>query len=291
MPKIDFLIARDKCRGKEGNIRDVNLVKTFLNKGYSCGMISSCHLVHSQLKKEGVFSIQMLEMIKVPSRLENIEERAKRIEDEYNIPSLKRFIFPERCYYNEAEDYLFRKAIIYFEELERLFNRLEVGCLVQGQGSQINVRAMYFIARKRGIPVIYFGESLFPGKILLFSDEMKTLDRFKNISWEEMSDRQKKEIENYIQQTREKKGVFSYSLLFNQKAKITRNLIGLREYVKNKQFKGLKDAFKRKFERSISYVFNKIFSRLIYQEDLKDEKFIYFPLHTPDDAVCRCPIR
>lgn len=285
MLKIDFLITRDRCRAKEGNIRDVNLVKTFLKKGYSCGLISSCQIIHSQLKKDGIFSVQMLETIKVPSKLKNINGRAGRIEKEYNIPSLKRFIFPEKCYYNEDEDYLFRKAIIYFEELEKLFNReIEVKCLIQSEGGQINIRALYFIAKKRGIPVIYAGEGLFPNKILLYSDEMKTLDRFRDISWEKMTSQQRKEIENHIQQFRKKQGVFSYSLLFNQKAKIIRSFIGLQEYIKNKQFKELKDALVRGIKKAISDASNKFFSSFFCQSNLKDEKFIYFPLHMPDDS-------
>ena len=108
MTKIDFLVTRDLCMGKEGNARDINLIKTFLKKGYSSGTVTSCQRIHSQLKKEGIFSVQLLKEIKVPSELENIAERAGRIEEQYNIPSLRNFVFPEKCYYQEDEDFVFR---------------------------------------------------------------------------------------------------------------------------------------------------------------------------------------
>ena len=122
MLKIDFLFTRNLCRAEEGNIRDINLVKTFLKKGYSSGMITSCQRIHAQLKKEGIFSIQLFKEIKVPSKLGQIDERAARIEDQYDIPSLKNFVFAEKCYYHEEEDYLIRKAIVFFEWLEKLFD-------------------------------------------------------------------------------------------------------------------------------------------------------------------------
>ena len=284
MSKIDFLITRDLCMGKEGNIRDINLIKTFLGKGYSSGTITSCERIHSQLKKEGIFSVQLLKEIKVPSKLENINGRASRIENQYNIPSLKNFVFTEKCYYEEDEDYLIRKAIVYFEWLEKFFDRNEIKCLVQPQGGQINIRALYHIAKKRGIPVIYFGESLFPNKMFLYSDEMKSLDKFRDISWKEMSSQQKEETEQYLQQFRNKQGVFPDTLLVTKRDKITHRFIALQEYIKNKKFQGLKNAFIRKFKRGIFNTFNKVFSNFIYQRDLKNEKFIYFPLHIPDDS-------
>lgn len=284
MFKIDFLITRDRCRAEEGNKRDINLVRAFLKKGYSCGMISGCRLIHSQLKKEGIFSFLMHENIKIPLKLENMVARAGRIQDKYNIPSLKRFIFPEKCYYNEDEDYLFRKAIVYFEELEKLFDQFDIKCLVQSQGGQINIRALYFIAKKRGIPVIYFGEHLFPGRILLFSDEMKNHFGFKNINWEKMTEKQREEVEVLIKEFKEKRKVIGYSLMKTRKDKAMKSFISLQEYVRNTQFKGLKDAVIRKFKKRIGNTANQFLSSFLYQKGIKDEKFIYFPLHVSDDS-------
>lgn len=284
MAKVDFLITRDRCRAAEGNEKDIHLVKTFIKKGYSSGMISCCQRIHSRLKKEGIFSAQMLEMIRVPSRLENMEERAARIENEYQIPSLKRFIFPEKCYYQKDENYLLRKAVVYFEGLEKFFDENEIKCLIQAQGGQINTRTLYFIAQKRGIPVFYTHEHLFPDKMLLFSDEMKNQFKFKNFSWEEMTKQQRQEIEVHIKQFRGGRRVVSYSLVRNRKDKAVRNLIGLQEYIQNRQFNGLKDAFWGRLKKIISENANRFFSRFLYQSNIKDEKFIYFPLHVPNDS-------
>lgn len=284
MLKIDFLFTRNRCRAEEGNIRDINLVKIFLKRGYNSGMITSCQRVHAQLKKEGIFSVQLLKEIKVPSKLENINERASRIEEQYNIPSLRNFVFTERCYYHKDEDHLIRKAIVYFEWLEKLFDRIEVKCLVQGQGGQINIRALYYIAKKRGIPVIYFGEYFFPNKIILYSNEMNNLDSFTNITWEEMTSQQKEEMEEYIQQFRGRQGVFAWSIISAKRDKIIRSFIGLQEYIRNKKFQALKRAFIRKFKNGTFNIFNKVFSSFACQRDLKNEKFVYFPLHASDDS-------
>lgn len=284
MVKIDFLITRNRCRAKEGNLRDVNLIKAFIEKGYSCGLISSCPILHEQLKKESIFSFQMQEAIKVPEKLTNMVERASRIEKEYQIASLKRFIFPERCYYQEDEDYLFRKAIVYFEELEKFFDGVDVKCLIQDQSGQINIRALYHIAKKRKIAVIYPGENLFPGKMLFYYDEMKDLSGFKDISWEKMTMEQKESIEDYLRRFRKQRGIFNYSLLFTKKDKLARSFIGMQDYLKNKQFRGLREAFLRKIKWLVSNNLNKFFSRFLCQTGLPTENFVYFPLHVPDDS-------
>lgn len=284
--KIDFIFTRYRCRAKEGNIRDIELTKTLLKMGYVSGMLTGCQEIHSQLEREGIFSVQLIREIKIPSRLENFEERARRIENDYDIPSLKNFVFSEKCYYGQAEDFLLRKAVVYFEWLERLFDKdIEVKCLVNDQGGQINIRALYAIARKRGIPVIYTGESLFADRMFLYEDEMYNRFGFKNIAWEEITKDQKEELEDYLRQFREEKRVYTHSLMFGKKDELKRSALILAEHIQNRQFEVLRVSLAKKFWKIFAKTLNRIFSRFIYQNALGEEgKFVYFPLHLAEDT-------
>ncbi|MDO8424730.1 MAG: hypothetical protein Q7S70_02205, partial [bacterium] len=283
--KIDFLFTKHYCRAEEGNIRDINLVKLFLERGYSSGIIGSCQRIHAQLKKEGIFSIQLLREIKIPARLENLEERVRQIEQEYNIPSLKRFILAEQYYYNEDENHLFRKTVVYFEWLKKLFDQMEIGCLVNGQGGQIDFKIMHCLAQKKGIPIIYLGESFFPHKMLMFSDEMRDLGKkFQKRHWQEMTDQQKMEIEEHFLRFQNRQEVYRHSLMFNKKDEILRSTIALKEYLENKRFQALRITLATKFKEGLPKVLNKLISKFICQSVLKNEKFIYFPLHLTNDT-------
>ncbi|MBZ9577545.1 hypothetical protein KJA13_00695 [Patescibacteria group bacterium] len=278
--KIDFLIVGASYQGRKNFY--YNLAQEFHKKGYQSCVLTGCYEEYRQLKNQQIYCLYLNNLIRILNKIKNIEEKASQIEKKYNIPSLNNFIFTEKCYCGEKDNYLIKKAIICFEVLEKLLMNLQPKCVIQNQGGEIHRRVLHMIARKRGIPVIYFGESFFPDKMLLHSDEMNTLTEYKNIPWDEVTDNQKREIEKHIEDFVSQKSIFRY-FFFKKRTLIEffRIFLG---YVKNREFRNLRIALRTKFKWYIIDNFNKLFSVFLYQDYLKDEKFIYFPLHVPDDS-------
>lgn len=280
-PKIDFLIVGSLHQARRNFY--YNLAQEFQKRGYKSCVLTGCYQDYIQLRNKQICCLYLNNLIKVPTRIENIDEKVYEIEKKYSIPSLKNFVFTEKCYCGENENYLIRKTIKYFEELEKLFNYLKPGCVIQNQGGEIHRRVLYAISQKRKTSVIYFGESFFSGKMLLSSNEMNTLAEYRGVKWREMTADQKKEIEEYIKDFKNQQNIFKYSFL-EKRNKLVDNFRKFLGYIKNKEFRSLRIAFRKRFEWYVVDNFNKFFSNFLYQNHLKNEKFIYFPLHVPDDS-------
>jgi len=283
--KIDFLLVGSHYSDRPGFYR--GLASQFSERGFTVGIITACYEEHQDFCNSGIFSKCLPLEVKIPNSLTGkmLEKECSRIESKYSIPSLRDFVFPEMCYYGEPRHYLLRKAVAYFKWAEDFFGRSQIGCVIQKQGGEIHRRVIYHVARSLGIPIIYFGESLFPGKMLLYSDEMKRLEDFHFTPWAEIGPEDREWVENYITHFREAKRLFTYSFIETQEAALGKIVKKLYLYAKEGDWGRLRIAARKRLGRYLFQRINRAISRLFYySEPIGAEPFVYFPLHVPNDS-------
>jgi len=129
--KIDFIIVGTLHQTRENFY--YNLARSFQEKGYKVCILTGCYQEYLQLKEGKICCFYLNQLIRVPVKTKNLKEKGRFIEKEYNIPSLNDFVFPEKCYYGEDEDYLIKKTIGTFERFEKLLSCLRPKCIIQNQ--------------------------------------------------------------------------------------------------------------------------------------------------------------
>jgi len=282
--KIDFLLVGSHYKDRPGFYK--KLVDAFSVRGFTAGVITSCYEEHEELCKDGIFSICLPLEVKISNSLSDniLKEECSKLENKYDIPSLRDFVFTEMCYYGEPRDYLLRKAVAYFKWAKKFFKKHQIGCVVQKQGGEIHRRVIYHVAKSLRIPVIYFGQSLFPGKMLLHSDEMNQLEDFKFKSWEEIKPEDKEWVEKYISQFKKEKRIFTYFFIKNQKAIIAKVARKFYLYGKKGDWRRLRIAARKKLNKYLLQRVNRAISSIYYSKPSMYSPFVYFPFHVPDDS-------
>jgi len=282
--KIDFLLVGSHYSDRPGFYR--SLASQFSERGFTAGLITACYEEHQELCKDGIFSICLSQEVKISSSLadKTLKEECSKLENKYNIPSLRDFVFTEMCYYGEPRNYLLRKAVAYFKWAEKFFTEHQIGCVVQKQGGEVHRRVIYRLAKNLGIPVIYFGQSLFPGKMLLHSDEMNQLEDFQFKSWDEIKPEDKEWIEKYITQFKKDKGIFTYSFVWDQEAILVKIIRKFYLYAKEGDWRRLRIAVRKRLNKYLLQIANRVISRMFYSKPRMESPFIYFPFHVPDDS-------
>lgn len=267
------------------SISMIRMATEFKKKGFSVGIISGLNIWSDlliSLKREDIPHIDIENVVERYSSDFIIDEKVhKAYEDRYNLVSMRDFVFPEKVHYSIREDdKLIVKAARYFNAIELFLSTTKVKCFIHMQGSEIISRAFYTVGQRMGIPSIFMGESLFPNKMFIYSDEMNSPDNFKMLSYQSMTPQEREYIDNYIMSFVENKGTYKYPvgedmIMFNKiwmlrsmRAKYLIRKVRLYLYNRVVDFKN----------RLIKFLLSP------YSDIKTNERYLYFPMHAWSDS-------
>lgn len=292
--KFDFLVvAGNYAKRKHWIAFYEKLVRAFERHGYSAGVITGSYRIHSWMQAVGIFSVCLTSEIAVPSQLnsQSLTQKCRHIEKKYDLVSMRDFCFPDYARMEGSEEYLIRKALVYFDWLEKFLDEHQVSCVVQNQGGEIHRRAIYHIAKQRSIPNIYFGgHPQFNDRIPLHSHELKWLEDYEFISWGEMRPDEQKWMDGYLADFKNKKKVIRYDASVRPsfdsvRAKVNENIVErIRYNVQYKDWERLNITSKRRLIKSWWQASGKFYSKFVAHEHINDELYFFFPFNLPNDS-------
>lgn len=284
MKKIDFLISLPP--------QLLLKVAVELTKmGHSVGIYSGDSLLPASVIKEinalgnhNIHYINTKELFDRFNMMDNHEigRYAKICEERYQLSSLRNFVFPHKCYLGEDENELMHRAIKSFLVAEKLFKDFKIRCVFQCGGGEVYTLALAHVARKNNVPFLFEGESYFPGRMIIYEDEMSRKMKFNLKNYEDMTSEERIFIDKHFGSLCEEKKIMTMTFNRSILDKILFRIKLLSEILKGQlSWKYLSNFLSLRLTRILRYVTGPF----IYSTFNKKIKYIYFPLHCEGDTA------
>jgi len=208
----------------------------------------------------------------------------KQIESEYALGSLWDFVFTEHSYFGVPRERLLAKAVALFKWAERVLSSEQPHCILQKQGGEIIRRAFFHAGRKKGVPTVFFGQSLFPGRMLLHTNEMNALEDYCPVQWETVPGASQKDLDAFICGATREQRIVRYSHGFSGRYSVRRSFGILRDYLRSGEIERILTGLRHRLETDVARRISLAASHLIYAKAHTGEPYVYFPLHVPNDT-------
>jgi hypothetical protein len=274
----------------------IAIAKELTNRGHAVGIIIK-EITGEYNEKEFEFGdIPHWDFDKAnKSRLIYSNDTIKRIENTYNIPSLRNFYFTELIYnkagkgdfFEISNDYesehLLKKTLYVFQVLEHFLDENNVKFFIHLDfGGEIFRRAVYHIGKVRGIPSIYLRGLPIKDRFALISNEMDYLDSLVVKPYDQLSLEEIEDAKRFLEDFRKQKKMALYHR--ENKENIPYKI--KRKYQKDRE-RGVKriDTIKYYIQAVKERTIKKAkYSHLWHKADYT-EKYIFFPLHYHCESI------
>ena len=278
MEKIDFCFLSTETSATSRH--HAFLAKEFKKRGLSSFFITTSEAGDQVFKSENLSNFQNIDHLAAQEPgINDLEKIMPEIEKKFDIPNLRAEILTDKMVFRiQDENIMLKKFIKYLLTYEKLFNtRINADYYVQGVSASLNGRAFYFAARARGKHV-YFTPAPFPG-----------LYNFSFHKWGILEINQNEEIKN-------KQEVIDFiaGLKANKKWNLMSPLKKANPHVTKDRLKSLWNLLRKGKSEHLpaGFLFKNFWRRYVrqflakkfYSMPKKGEKYVFFPLHFPDDS-------
>jgi len=212
-----------------------------------------------------------------------------RILSAYGLPSLKWLWLSDRGIYRNSPQVMRRKAIAYFLAWEQIIEEMSPDYIFSDFGGELMRRVPYRVAQLQGKAYIYMDWSPIRGLFALHTSE---LNHWSHMQVEPfpLSDAEQEIVDHYLDTTRRQ----NLSAVRFWTPQITGNRIQrlFRELYRERVIeKGEHDHFTPThwFKQYLARMMRIPFAKRFYSKPQENEKYLFFPLHVPDDA--QIPVR
>lgn len=215
----------------------------------------------------------------------NIEVEIRRIEATYGLANARRLLAGDRHFVARDEEEGLRALIAYVQMWEEELEARPVDAIFMDFGGELIRRSLFIVAQRLGIPVLYLNFAPFPRAIAWIDNEYNSWDDLENLPLSSFSEAEVAEIESFIAKLQRSDVQFSNV----QAPQITG-----KRFEKYFEYLRLQWKYERQQnhhftpERWLAGFARRRITRILearVQSKLPDnEKFVFFPLHVPDDA-------
>lgn len=261
------------------------------------------HLISKELEKSAISLTQITEMAFAKQALSekganirhvrdlirpfsgNVEKEVRRIEATYSLANARRLLTGDRHFTARDEEEGLRALIAYVNMWEQELEANPVDAVFMDFGGELIRRSLFLVAQHQGIPVLYLNFAPFPRAIAWIDNEYNSWDDLEDLPISSFSEAELEEIESFISKLRRSDVQFSNV----QAPQITG-----KRFEKYFEYLWLQWKFEKHNnlhftpERWLTRFARRRITRGLegrMQSKLPDnEKFVFFPLHVPDDA-------
>ena len=270
--KIDFLIIAPDVEFTDVTMRPWPVARALRARGYSVAMVT---LSQAPAPADDVPFF----------RIDADSLRGVRLDVayRYGIHDLQEYAFCEYRYRQydlrpiTLEEVAARVPVI-FAGVERILDEHQVGCVLNlYMGGEVLRRVSGAVSRERGIPVLWEAGTLyFPGRVLFVMDEYGTLPSRPVVQFGSLSKEDQSEIAAMVEACR----AHPVNRLAHYKSRTFSGLV--REFVAREKFREPRRIINAVKKAGVFLAYE--FGKRYFQKPDADARFVYFPLHWPDES-------
>lgn len=269
----------------------VGLAKELEKNGNKVFIISFHEDSCDYMKKQG---IDFYNIFKYKRDLLNIEKEFSNYVEKYNIGNPNLILSHEKVAFNiQDTTKVMYKYISYFNGLELIYDDIRnksknMLVTIQELGGFSSILSTYFYSIRNNIDNIFIEPSFFRGRVFFVKNSLRSIDieDKENI---EISSELKEYLDNTLQ---EKKIVIPTKDKMGYRNPINKiiNLHNIKRLIqksyskvflkRNEEFSHIGFHVKKHFKMLLNQIILKS-----YYKDIPKEKFIYFPMHVPNDVA------
>jgi len=285
--KYDFLIVAS-FKYDENILRTRLMVQELHRRGYSAFVVTTSALGDREMGRHGVPFRNLRSLLAESTNgLEVDDKTCREVAQRYGLINLVDFVSLHCQMFRTDVRTVVGESVKTFLAFERLFERHEFGCLHQYNGGEIFRRVASRVAKRHGVPVLYYDFAPFPGKIRFSLDEGGTWAGLGDGAGE-VSESQLGETRKHIRETVERAVPFFSAQPVRAVPRFGRILCVIlsdvfRKYALNRgsEYEPLLSAYWGMFLRRVRRKRQEGFCRL----PDSNEQCMFFPLHYPIEST------
>ncbi|MBI2644486.1 MAG: hypothetical protein HYW95_03205 [Candidatus Wildermuthbacteria bacterium] len=283
MEKIDFCFFVTEL-ARDGEFA-VMLSREFEKRGLRTFFVTTSEAGDLAFQKAGLTNFCNIESMSKTMQItdENLGRAVERAQSQFGIESMSFEILTEKMVFKRKDDKeMMRKLLLYLFSLSEFFSkRFEVRYFVQGCSKSLNSIAFYYAGANQG-KHIFFSASPIAG-YLYFSFHPWGLLEVDPKNVKHVEGEARKRIEDYVAKVKEEKKVAIVLPMSKVTPSLTKERFQKLFYLlKNFRSEHLPILFILK--NFTMRFFRQFYVRRFYQNPVPGEKYMYFPLHFPDDS-------
>ena len=257
-----------------------------IKRGYKVGFITTSRIGDRKFASKGMNYFNIHDIVKEAGGPFNVTGKMREsLVKKYDLHSLEDFYFPEMAYHGGSEEKLLLKTLQFFKAMEYFLDNNGVKCFVQNIGAEILRRVIHCIAKNRSIQNVYAFGGPFPGKTAFVRNEMGRWEDLKLRPYDSLTASQRKQAEEYIHSCTTNKTVLS--TLADPGGLVPRSLakpfqIWHRKHIINQGQEP--ESWTRHYKMRVLKPIRGQLAKIYYTEFDPGERYIFFPLHAPDDS-------
>jgi hypothetical protein len=269
----------------------VGLAKELEKKGNKIFIISFHEDSCNYIKKQG---IDFYNIFMYKNNTVNIEKEFSSYVEKYNIDNPNLILSHEKVAFNiQDTSKIMHKYINYFNALELIYNDIKKESkntlvTVQELGGFSSILSTYFYSIKNNIDNIFIEPSFFRGRIFFVKNSLHSID-IEDKDNIDITSELKEYLDNTLQEkkivipTKDKMGYrnpINKIINFHNIKRLIQKSYSKLFLKKNEEFSHIAFHVKKHFRM----LFNQMILKSYYK-DIPKEKFIYFPMHVPNDVA------
>lgn len=172
--RYDFLLVAS-YKYDENILRTRLMVQALERSGYSAFVLTTSPLGDEEMQRHSIPFRSLSTLVREAGEDGLVDARTCRdVAAVYGVPNMVDFVALHCQMFGTALDNAIAETVRTFRAVECLFQLHEFRCLHQYTGGEIFRRVTGRVARRHGVPVLYFDFAPFAGKIRFSSDEEGT---------------------------------------------------------------------------------------------------------------------
>jgi hypothetical protein len=251
-------------------------------RGHEVAHVTVSRAAARKLREAGFEAVCLPDVMTAVGEPAELAAETLRIEDEYELPSIRELYRTDRPCDGKPEEWSIRRTVRHVRALEQIFDDLRPDVLVPEVGNETIRVASHLIALRRRIPVLFLLYTIFPNPLRLYVDTLHApivaADELR-----ELSPPERGELDEFRRSFTER----AAPIRQHRRVPIeSRRLRLFAQHVARKRNDDRDNEYLRPWHllaQNARELARAQASRALYDELDAQRPFVYFPLHVTDD--------
>ncbi len=254
-------------------------------RGYRVAFITTSPSEDKLFGSRGCFHVNVYKLARQVGPLDHSTPVREALAKRYGFPSLRQFCFPEKAMHGGREELLMRKAARFLAAIEVFLDEHRVRCFIQNEGGEILRRAVFHVARRRGIPNLYLAFAPFPERQRILENETEQWSAsFRSLPYEDLTVADREWAEGYIASRRGKR-FFMKGEAIKPPLPSLGSLAGFAAYLRKRRLLGDPRPLGSVIVQRLSLrLRSNVAKRFYHSIPAPDQPYIFLPLHLSADT-------